>query len=142
MQRLAIQRVIELSARYSAGNDLDLLEQVIAQRSEAAFAQLMHRHGAMVLGVCRRILRHQQDAEDACQSTFLVLAQRAETIQKRKSLSSWLYGVAVRISQRLKQKRDSAGGNGVLLAPATGPGTNTSSALADTLQVLESKIGW
>lgn len=139
MQRLTIQRVMEMSAMAGACSDLELLEQLITRRSESAFTQLMHRHGAMVLGVCRRILRHTQDAEDACQATFLVLSQRAAAIEKRTSLASWLYGVAARVSLRLKKIRHTraTGGNGVPLPPAT---STKNSAMAETLQVLDQEM--
>ena len=61
--------------------------------SEAAFTALAERHGPMVLGVCRAVLGDRHDAEDACQATFLVLAQRAGLIRRRDSVASWLYGV-------------------------------------------------
>src|SRR5262249_28837220 len=70
------------------------------------FEELVHRHGPMVLAVCRRILRGRQDGEDAFQATFLVLARRAGSIGKRESLGSWLHGVALRTS--LKARRDLA----------------------------------
>ncbi len=62
--------------------------------SEAAFAALVDRHGAMVLEVCRRILGDRHDAEDSAQATFLVLARRARSIRRGESVSSWLYGTA------------------------------------------------
>src|SRR5690349_5197514 len=74
-------------------SDQQLLERFLSERSEVSFAVLVQRHGPMVLGVCRRVLRHMQDAEDAFQATFLVLAQRAGSIRKQESLSSWLHGV-------------------------------------------------
>src|SRR5437870_5930483 len=82
--------------------DGQLLEYYLARRDETAFAALVRRHGPMVLGVCRRVLRHEQDAEDAFQATFLVLVRKAGVIDKRESVGSWLYGVAYRIALRAR----------------------------------------
>jgi RNA polymerase sigma-70 factor (ECF subfamily) len=76
--------------------DGQLLEAFLARRDEAAFAALVQRHGPMVLGVCRRLLRNTHDAEDCFQATFLVLARKAATIVPRERVASWLYGVARR----------------------------------------------
>jgi RNA polymerase sigma factor (sigma-70 family) len=76
--------------------DGQLLGQFVARRDDAAFATLVRRHGPMVFGVCRRILRHAQDAEDAFQATFLVLARKASRLRDREAVGSWLYGVAYR----------------------------------------------
>jgi Sigma-70 region 2 len=62
----------------AAVSDAELLGRFVRQRDEAAFADLMARHGPMVFGVCRHLLRHVQDAEDAFQATFLVLNDRAQ----------------------------------------------------------------
>jgi RNA polymerase sigma factor (sigma-70 family) len=77
--------------------DGELLARFVAVRDEAAFAALVRRHGAMVLAVCRRLLRHDQDAEDCFQATFMVLARKAATV-KSESVGSWLYAVAYRTS--------------------------------------------
>lgn len=83
-------------------SDGALLERYVAGREEAAFAALMERHGPMVLGVCRRVLRNSPDADDAFQATFLVLLRKAGSISKRESAGSWLYGVAYRIALRAR----------------------------------------
>ncbi len=89
---------------YADVPDPQLLERFLSQRSEAAFAALVQRHGPMVLSVCRRVLHHTQDAEDAFQATFLVLARKAGSIRKQESVGSWLHGVAYRVSRMSKNK--------------------------------------
>jgi RNA polymerase sigma factor (sigma-70 family) len=74
--------------------DAQLLERFIENRDEAAFSALVARHGSMVMGVCLRVTRNHQDAEDAFQATFLVLARKAASISSRDLLANWLYGVA------------------------------------------------
>ncbi len=96
--RLLIRRLRHLADPSAAGAlaDAQLLERFVASRDEAAFELLVWRHGAMVLSLCRRLLRHEQDAEDAFQATFLTLARKAASIRKSTSLASWLYKVAYR----------------------------------------------
>src|SRR4029078_8959342 len=74
--------------------DGQLLESYVTSREETAFAVLVRRHGPMVWGVCRRLLRSHQDAEDAFQATFLVLVRKAASITSRELVANWLYGVA------------------------------------------------
>ena len=80
-------------------SDAELLNRFVAGRdeaAEAAFAALVERHGVMVLSVCRRVLANRDEAEDAFQATFLVLARKAGAIARREQLASWLHGVARR----------------------------------------------
>jgi RNA polymerase sigma-70 factor (ECF subfamily) len=80
-------------------SDAELLERFVARRDEAAFAALLTRHGPLVLGVCRQVLRDSHDAEDAFQATFLVLARRAASIRKTEALAAWLHRVAFNLAQ-------------------------------------------
>src|SRR3954464_10241193 len=81
--------------------DAALLERFVAWRDEAAFELLVYRHGPMVRGVCQRLLRHDQDAEDAFQATFLALARQAAKVCGG-SLPGWLYRVAFHTALKAK----------------------------------------
>lgn len=82
--------------------DEQLIERFVAQRDEAAFRDLVERHGPMVLGVCRRVLNDSHEAEDAFQATFLVLARKAGAIARPERLANWLYGVAHRVALKAR----------------------------------------
>ncbi len=84
-------------------SDEQLLTAFAERRDETAFAALVRRHGPMVLGVCRRVLGHEQDAEDAFQASFLVLAQRASSLRKQSALASFLYGTAFHLASKVKR---------------------------------------
>ncbi len=82
--------------------DGQLLNRFIEAQDEGAFEALVGRHGSMVLGVCRRVLRDHHNAEDAFQATFLVLARKALSIRHRELVASWLYGVAFQTALRTR----------------------------------------
>lgn len=89
----------------SSETDSELLGRFLANKDEAAFELLVRRHQRLVMGVCRRVLADEGDVDDAFQATFLVLAKCGGKIRKRQSISSWLYGVAYRVSLRAAKKR-------------------------------------
>src|SRR5690349_13834477 len=82
--------------------DAELVRRFAALRDGEAFEELLRRHGPLVWGVCRRRLPNRADAEDAFQSTFLVLAKRAGAIRRPEALGCWLYGVAHRVAGRVR----------------------------------------
>jgi RNA polymerase sigma factor (sigma-70 family) len=84
-------------------SDAELLDRFVRFQDEEAFEALLHRHGPVVLGVCRRVLGQAQDSEDAFQATFLVLARNAAAIRRPEALASWLLGVAYKVAARLRK---------------------------------------
>jgi RNA polymerase sigma factor (sigma-70 family) len=83
----------QLLARFAVGH---------SDVAEAAFAILVERHGPMVLRVCRNRLGNDDDAEEAAQAVFLVLARKAESVRRAEALASWLFGVAGRVAAKAR----------------------------------------
>jgi RNA polymerase sigma factor (sigma-70 family) len=103
--------------------DDQLLQRFAATRDGEAFEALLRRHGPMVLGVCRRLLRREQDVEDVFQATFLVLARKAASIRRPQSVAAWLHGVARRIAVKVRAAaaRQAVGPVPEVAAPDLGP---------------------
>jgi RNA polymerase sigma factor (sigma-70 family) len=100
----ALARLNRLVAELTPESDGRLLDAFLAG-SEPAFRELVARHGSLVFAVCNRVLRHRQDAEDAFQAVFLVLARRAADVWPRDAVGSWLYGVAHRVALKARALR-------------------------------------
>ncbi len=95
------------SGTVSGLSDAELVKRFTGSKgpaAEQAFEALLGRHGPMVLGVCRHILRRPQDVDDAFQATFLVLVRKAGSIRVDESLGPWLYGVAYKTATRARSK--------------------------------------
>lgn len=99
---MTVHRLFRSAVR-SAHTDAELLARFVATRDEAAFAELLHRHGPLVHRVCRRMLDASR-ADDAFQATFLVLATRADRVRKAASVGSWLVGVAGRVARQMRRR--------------------------------------
>src|SRR5437660_9076741 len=97
----AIRRILRTAATDGDSNvpDRELLRRFAARNDQAAFAALVKRHGGMVLGVCRRQVPTMQDAEDAFQAAFLLLARRAGPVRWHRSVANWRYTVARRLAR-------------------------------------------
>jgi RNA polymerase sigma factor (sigma-70 family) len=99
-----LRQVLRASVDNSLGewSDRDLLQCFAEHQDQTAFAALFRRHAALVLGVCRRALPNVQDAEDACQATFLLLAQKANSVRWQPSVANWLYTTARRVAHNAR----------------------------------------
>jgi RNA polymerase sigma factor (sigma-70 family) len=93
---------IRVSAGSSGVSDAELLRRFAASRDEAAFELLVWRHGAMVFGVCSRVLIDASAAEDAFQAVFLALARKASEVSRLVAPAGWLHRVAVRIALKTR----------------------------------------
>src|SRR5690348_2835226 len=100
-----IRRLRGKLASQQGNDDSDerLLNAFAVHRDDNAFGVLVRRHGPMVLHVCRRVLEHEQDAEDAFQATFLVLARNAALLRNKTALGSFLHGTAYRMAMSAKR---------------------------------------
>ena len=98
----AIRRTMLKLGSAAALTDGQLLARFVSSQDQPAFEELVRRHGPMVLRVCRRVLCHAQDAEDAFQATFIVLTHKAQAVVKQESVASWLHGVAYRVALKAR----------------------------------------
>jgi RNA polymerase sigma factor (sigma-70 family) len=136
--RTLIRRIEKLSGgtREPPVPDCQLLEDFAVRGDGSAFAELVARHGAMVLRVCRGALLHEQDA---FQATFLVLARCFGSIRKREALAEWLHGVAYRTA--MKAKRSAARRRNHEAQMRERPPANTASPTWDDVQaVLDEEV--
>src|SRR4051812_1413644 len=119
--------------------DGDLLGRFVTSRDQAAFAELVGRHGPKVYAVCRRVLGHHQLAEDAYQATFVVLARRAHCVRPRSAVGGFLYGVANKAA--LKAATMSRRRKEVLVGrPPDAPSPDRAAVDPDALRVLDEEI--
>jgi RNA polymerase sigma factor (sigma-70 family) len=118
----------ELLARFLSGGDPD------------AFGALLRRHGPMVLGVCRRILPHHHDAEDAFQATFLVLVRKAASIQPRHLVGNWLYGVAYQTAVRARAVALKRRGREMSVVDVPDPATTARDGWSEMLPLLDREL--
>src|SRR6266498_909930 len=116
--------------------DADLLRLFAAHRDGRAFELLLWRHGPMVLATCRRLLRHEQDAEDAFQATFLVLARKAGSVARGQALAGWLHRVACRVALRACRARRDTVPLGEVIAPE-----NNAPLWSELRGVLDEEVG-
>jgi RNA polymerase sigma factor (sigma-70 family) len=97
-----LAQALQKAKTLACASDGDLLRRYAETGEQEAFAAVVNRHLAMVLGVCRRLLSSQADAEDACQAVFLILSQKVRPLLGQASVANWLYGVARRVAHNTR----------------------------------------
>lgn len=149
----AVRQLMKLAGVSPGGQatDRELVERFVQDRSEAAFADLMARHGPMVLAVCRRHLRDPHAADDAFQATFIVFARKAGSVAWRESIGGWLFEVASRVAKKAAAQAarraareggpaDAAPEVAAPAAPVPADLTALQAALDDELRALPEKL--
>jgi RNA polymerase sigma factor (sigma-70 family) len=125
-------------------DDAELLRRFLTGRSPADFEVLVARHGPMVLAVCRRVLGNADDAEDAFQATFLVLAKKAASVRPALALAAWLYGVACRVARGARYARSLRRGREAtavdLAPPDPHPDPLAQLTTRETLAILDEEV--
>ena len=137
--RAALQTLFDVGV---IGNlsDGQLLERFVARGEEAVFEALIERHGPMVWGVCRRVLRDHHDAEDAFQATFLVFARKAASIVPREKVGNWLYGAAYRTVRKARVIRARRQRREVYVDDIPGRCTGAAEPVSDLLSRLDEEL--
>jgi RNA polymerase sigma factor (sigma-70 family) len=118
--------------------DAALLERFLAEGDDSAFEALVVRHGPMVLGVCRRILISRDDADDAFQASFLVLARKAAGLRGPDRLGPWLYGVATRVARKVRKRAARHRHEALTEYPARG---RPEAGWSDVMPIIDTELG-
>lgn len=136
-----LRRVV-LARQSASRSDGELLGAFVNERDADAFAELVRRHGPMVLGVCRRVVSEHATADDAFQAVFLVLARRAASVRPREQVGNWLYGVAYRTALKARMvlaRRRSREKQVDVMPEPTAPATATA-AWSDLQVVIDEEL--
>jgi RNA polymerase sigma factor (sigma-70 family) len=89
---------------FASATDAELVRRYVADRDDLAFAELVHRHAPAVYAACRRFVSRSADLDDAFQAVFVLLSQKAGTLNQPDSLAGWLCGAAGRIARKVRDR--------------------------------------
>src|SRR4051812_47801170 len=84
--------------------DGELLGQFAHTRNEEAFRLLMRRHYGMVRRAAERSLSQDADqADDVCQTVFLLLARKSAALSQHEHIAAWLYRTTNMVVMHVKR---------------------------------------
>lgn len=143
MRRTAISRIARAWAAgdSAALSDGDLMRRFAADGDQAAFAEIVKRHGSMVEGISRRLLPSFQDAEDCCQAVFLLLAKKAGVTRWDASVASWLHETTRKVAHnaRISSARRARRESGIRMHQEVSPLDSITGR--ELLEVLDQELG-
>src|SRR5262245_36290311 len=120
--------------------DRELLRRFSAEQDEAAFAEVVRRHGPMLLRVCRRVLHDGHGAEDVCQAAFLLLARKAPSVRWHDSVAGWLFQTAYRLSLKARATADRRRRHEARARPAPPPDPVAESSARELQAILDEEL--
>lgn len=87
-----------MSKAYSkdALTDEDLI-RLFQEGTESAFDEIVLRYQDSIFGLCVRVIRNAEDAEDVAQETFVRAFKALASFRGDSSLSTWLYRIAINL---------------------------------------------
>lgn len=129
-----------MGAKLSPSSDGEILRRFVQRRDEAAFGELLDRHGPMILGLCRRLIGDSHLSEDVFQATFLVLARKGKSIRRPDSLGAWLYGVAYRLALKARAKLRRQEPQPLPERPASGPDPLEDISARELLEIIDGEV--
>ncbi len=111
LARTSAFKVVGSGGDFERKSDAELIRNYARCGCADSFREIVFRYGSLVFSVCRRNLGNDSVAEDAFQETFIVLATRVDKIRSPEHLSSWLYGVALRVARAIHRRGQLATGH-------------------------------
>ncbi len=104
-----MQPVAIPAGRRSADEDERALVAALRRGEEAAFVELVRRHGASLLRLARTFVRDQAVAEEVVQETWLAVLNGIDRFEGRSSLKTWIFQIlSNRARTRAVRERRSA----------------------------------
>ncbi len=90
-------------------SDAEAPDEALVEKAKAgdlaAFEKLMGRYDRRVYSLALRILRHEQDAEDVTQQTFLSVVENLSSFRGESSFATWLMRIATYAALKVIRKR-------------------------------------
>ena len=134
----------KLKDREPLQSDHQLLQRFGDHQDQAAFGLIVKRHGEMVQRLCRGIGLRDHDIDDVFQATFLVVAQRARTLQWPESLGPFIHGTAYRLAMKVlrfsRQQRANEQAAAKPESRSEGAGAEGEASVSETQGLIHSEL--